>query len=591
MEKMIKVADYIMSFLSEKGIKFAFEVPGGGAMFLNDAITRSSISPVFFHHEQACAMAAVGYSKLNNEVALVVPTSGCGSTNTITGILDAWQDSNPVIIVSGQANKKDTTYMSKVPLRKLGVQEVNIVEIMKPITKYITMVDDPKDIVYKLEKAYHLCTTGRPGPVWLDVPMDVQSADISPDSLKRFIIDKDQQDIVNESDFEKYLKKSKRPIIIAGNGIHLANAREEFREFIEHYNIPCTFTFLGTDLIPSDHPLYIGRIGIKGTRAGNFAVANSDLVISIGSSLSIPSIGFKYELFAREAKKIVVDIDKNEHLKDTIKIDSIIEMDAKQFMIKNMSTEYKTLDRWRKRCARWKFKWPVFDRPDIDKLNMYSFSKKLSEITKDVEASVVVDAGSAYYVMAQTMTDNRLILPSTQGEMGFTIPASIGVYLADQSMEVLAITGEGSFQFNIQELQTIVHNKMPIKIFILNNGGYLSIKNTQIKYFNNRFSGVDPGSGISFPECEKIATAYGLKFYKISNMQELNQLLPEIINYKGYCLCEIVCPPDEKIYPTAASKQEQDGRLVSQPLENMAPFLSEKELNEEMIIPLNEVLK
>lgn len=578
----MKVADYIMNFLSERGVKFAFEVPGGGAMFLNDAVTKSNIKPVFFHHEQSCAMAAVGYSKMNNEVALVVPTSGCGSTNTITGILDAWQDSHPVIVVSGQANRKDTTYLSKVPLRKLGVQEANIVEIVKTITKYATMVQDPEDIAYELEKAYHLCTTGRPGPVWLDIPLDVQASEISPEDLKHFIIETPA--LKKFCEFEEYLKKSKRPIIIAGNGVHLSGARKEFLRFIEKYNIPCAFTFLGTDLIPSDHPLYIGRIGIKGTRAGNFAVANSDLVISIGSSLSIPSIGFRYDLFAREAKKIAVDIDGGEHLKDTIKIDSIIEMDAKQFILENMSIDYETSNYWLNKAAHWKKIWPVFDRPDMDKLNMYSFSKKLSEETKGQDAAVVADAGSAYYVMAQSMTDNRLILPAAQGEMGFAIPASIGAHLADPDVNMLAITGEGSFQFNIQELQTIVHNKMPIKIFILNNGGYLSIRNTQIKYFDNRFSGVDPESGISFPECEKIAAAYGIKFYKITNMRELENLLPKIINSSGQCMCEIICPPEEKIFPTAASRQEEDGSLTSQPLENMSPFLSKEEFEKEMII-------
>jgi len=578
----LKVADYIMNFLSKRGVKFAFEVPGGGAMFLNDAVTKSNIKPVFFHHEQSCAMAAVGYSKMNNEVALVVPTSGCGSTNTITGILDAWQDSHPVIVVSGQANRKDTTYLSKVPLRKLGVQEANIVEIVKTITKYATMVQDPEDIAYELEKAYHLCTTGRPGPVWLDIPLDVQASEISPEDLKHFIIETPA--LKKSCEFEEYLKKSKRPIIIAGNGVHLSGARKEFLRFIEKYNIPCAFTFLGTDLIPSDHPLYIGRIGIKGTRAGNFAVANSDLVISIGSSLSIPSIGFRYDLFAREAKKIAVDIDGGEHLKDTIKIDSIIEMDAKQFILENMSIDYETSNYWLNKAAHWKKIWPVFDRPDMDKLNMYSFSKKLSEETKGQDAAVVADAGSAYYVMAQSMTDNRLILPAAQGEMGFAIPASIGAHLADPDVNMLAITGEGSFQFNIQELQTIVHNKMPIKIFILNNGGYLSIRNTQIKYFDNRFSGVDPESGISFPECEKIAAAYGIKFYKITNMRELENLLPKIINSSGQCMCEIICPPEEKIFPTAASRQEEDGSLTSQPLENMSPFLSKEEFEKEMII-------
>jgi acetolactate synthase-1/2/3 large subunit len=586
--KGLKVADYIIGFLEKKGMSHAFQVPGGGAMFLNDAVARSNMQSIFCHHEQSCAMAAVGYAKVHNKMALVIPTSGCGSTNTITGVLDAWQDSHPLFIVSGQANKKDTTYMSKIPLRKLGAQEVNIIEIIKSITKYSTMVEDPVDIALILEKAYHLATTGRPGPVWIDVPLDVQSEEIFLEDLQHWEPKKQDKSTYSfhSEDFEYFLKKSKRPIIIAGNGIHLADAREEFKRFVEHYRIPCAFTFLGTDLLPVEHPLYIGRLGIKGTRAGNFAVANSDLVISIGSSLSIPVVGYMYELFAREAKKIVIDIDKTAHMKKTIKIDKIIEMDAKQFLSSNKTAQYDIDSLWVSNCQRWREKWPVFKRKDIDQLNMYSFSKALSSLTKGQETAVVVDAGSAYYVMAQSVEDSRLIMPASQGEMGFTVPASIGVSLADRDLKVLAVTGEGSFQFNIQELQTIVQYELPIKLFILNNGGYLSIKNTQTKYFSKRFSGVDPESGISFPESEKIAAAYGIKYFKIEDKNDLEKTLVEVLQYGQCCICEVICPSDEEIYPTAASQQNKDGKITSQPLENMSPFLTEEEFNEEMIIPI-----
>lgn len=581
---MVRVADYVAQFLENKGIQHVFEVTGGGAMFLNDAVEQSKLTPIFCHHEQSCAMAAVGYTKVNNEVSVVIPTTGCGSTNTITGILDAWQDSHKLMVISGQVNKKDTTFLNPTPLRKLGVQEVNIVEIVNSITKYAVMVENAQDIAYELEKAYHLCTTGRPGPVWIDIPLDIQSTLINEDDLRHYTPDPIPKNLSSISKFEQYLKNAKRPIIIAGNGIHLSDSSKSFKQFIEHYQIPVAATFLGMNLLEEDHPLYVGRVGLKGTRAGNFAVANSDLIIALGSSLSIPATGFQYHLFGREAKIIVVDIDKNEHLKNTVKIDEIIEEDLANFFTLPYKANIPVNLTWLNKCQTWKTKWSIFDREDINELNMYSFSKTLSETTKN--STVVTDAGSAYYVLAQSLLHNQLILPSAQGEMGFALPATIGAYLANPNTTVIGVTGEGSFQFNIQELQTIVHNNLPIKIFILNNGGYLSIKNTQTKFFNKRFSGTGPSSGVSFPDTEKIAYAYGIPFKRISTLEELTQNLPSILNSDTYFLCEIMCPSDETIYPTSATLQTEDGKLISQPLENMAPFLSKEEFEAEMIIPI-----
>ena len=581
---MVRVADYVTQFLESKGIKYVFEVTGGGAMFLNDAVEQSNLTPIFCHHEQSCTMAAVGYTKVNNEVPVVIPTTGCGSTNTITGVLDAWQDSHKLMIISGQVNKKDTTLLNPTPLRKLGVQEANIIKIVNSITKYAVMIEDAQNIAYELEKAYHLCTTGRPGPVWIDIPLDIQSTLIDENNLKHYTPDPVVKNLSSIDRFEYYLKNSKRPIIIAGNGIHLSNSSESFKEFIEHYQIPVATTFMGINLLKEDHPLYVGRIGLKGTRAGNFAVANSDLIIALGSSLSIPATGFQYHLFGREAKIIAVDIDKNEHLKNTVKVDEIIEEDLSNFFSFPYKNNLPINTTWLDTCQSWKTKWSVFDREDIHELNMYSFSKTLSETTKD--SVVVTDAGSSYYVLAQSLLHNQLILPSAQGEMGFALPATIGAYLANPNTTIIGVTGEGSFQFNIQELQTIVHNNLPIKIFILNNGGYLSIKNTQTKFFNKRYSGTGPSSGISFPDAEKIAYAYGIPFKRISTLKELTQNLSSILNSDTYFLCEVMCPTNETIYPTSATLQTEDGKLVSQPLENMAPFLSKEEFEAEMIIPI-----
>jgi len=581
---MVRVADYVAQFLENKGIQHVFEVTGGGAMFLNDAVEQSKLTPIFCHHEQSCTMAAVGYTKVNNEVSVVISTTGCGSTNTITGVLDAWQDSHKLMVISGQVNKKDTTLLNPVPLRKLGVQEANIVKIVDSITKYAVMIEDAQDIAYELEKAYHLCTTGRPGPVWIDIPLDIQSTLIDVNNLKHYTPNPVPKNLSSISKFEYHLKNSKRPIIIAGNGINLSDSSKSFKRFIEHYQIPVATTFLGVNLLEEDHPLYVGRIGLKGTRAGNFAVANSDLIISLGSSLSIPATGYQYHLFGREAKIIAIDIDKNEHLKNTVKIDEIIEEDLANFFTLPYKSNIHVNLTWLDKCQTWKTKWPIFDREDIHKLNMYSFSKTISETTKN--STVVTDAGSAYYILAQSLLHNQLILPSAQGEMGFALPAAIGAYLANPNTTTIGVTGEGSFQFNIQELQTIVHNNLPIKIFILNNGGYLSIKNTQTKFFNKRYSGTGPSSGVSFPDTEKIAHAYGIPFKRISTLKGLTENISSILNSDTYFLCEIMCPPDETIYPTSATLQTEDGKLVSQPLENMSPFLSRGEFESEMIIPI-----
>lgn len=587
---MVRVADYVAKFLESKNIKHVFTVTGGGAMFLNDGLAKNTnIKGIFNHHEQACAMAAVGYSKVNNKIAVVMPTTGCGGTNTITGLLDAWQDSNKVVFISGNVNKKETTYCSDISLRKFGVQEANIVEIVKPITKYATMITDATSIAYELEKAFSICESDRPGPVWIDIPLDIQGTFIDEDNLEHYIPESTKQSKnLDYTIFEQYLKDAQRPVVIAGYGIHLANAKEDFIKFIEKYNLPVTFTYLGIDFLPSDHPLYIGRLGTKGDRAGNFAVQNSDLVISLGSSLSVSVTGFRYETFAREAKKFVVDIDENEHRKNTISIDYILKANVKDFL-KNCNIEYKTDQSWINKCINWRNKWPVFNEnyKDTTKgINIYYFLNELSKHNKS-DAITISDAGSAYYTTSQALqikNKQRYITSGAQADMGFTIPASIGVAVASNSKNIIGITGDGSFQMNIQELQTIVNFNLPIKIFVLNNGGYLSIRNTMDKFFESRYYGTDTKSGLTFPEIEKIAYAYGLPYYKLETSEDLNNKLEKILSKEEYALIEVICPFKQDIVPSSSAKQNKEGKIVSQPLENMFPFLSEEEFKNEMII-------
>uniref|UniRef100_UPI0040488387 thiamine pyrophosphate-binding protein n=1 Tax=Algoriphagus sp. TaxID=1872435 RepID=UPI0040488387 len=591
MKNKIRVSDYIARFLEDNGVTHVFMVTGGGAMFLNDGIAKSSkINGVFNNHEQASAMAAVGYSKVNNEISVVMPTTGCGGTNTITGVLDAWQDSNKVVFISGNVKSKETTNLLKVPLRKFGVQEANIIEIVKSITKYAEMVIDPNTISYHLEKAFHICSSGRPGPVWLDIPMDIQGAYISEDDLIHFSPEAQVSEKLDYEELKSQLALSKRPIVVAGYGIYLSNTQEKFRHFVEKYKIPVTFTYLGIDLLPSDHPQYVGRLGTKGDRAGNFAIQNSDLVISLGSSLSVSVTGFQYETFARDAKIIVVDIDTNEHKKGTIKVDYEINQCLDDFFDNLPDLSFKINQDWVSICRHWRDKWPVFSKDYYDTKNGVNMYLIIEEISRRLNRNEIVisDAGSAYYVTSQALKINsgiRYITSGAQADMGFTLPASIGASIAAKGLRnVIGITGDGSFQMNIQELQTIVNYNLPVKIFVLNNGGYLSIRNTMDKFFESRYFGTDASSGLTLPCTEKIANAYGIPYFSIRTLDDIHSKLDSILYNTGYSITEIFCPFKQDIIPSSSTKEDENGKLFSPPLEYMFPFLTDDDFKSEMII-------
>ena len=594
-DNKIRVADYITNKISDMGVEHIFTITGGGAMFLNDAVLRNpKLSAVCGHHEQASAMSAVGYAKYSGKLGVVMPTTGCGCTNTITGLLDGWQDNVPMMFVSGQINSYQTMDNYDTPLRQIGVQEADVIAIVKSITKYAVLVKDPKTIRYHVERAIHEAFSGRPGPVWLDIPLDVQSAMIDPNELEGYKIP-DTSTKVTLNDFQQLLEHqstSKRPVILAGNGIRLSGAKEEFISFIEKYNIPVVNTYLAADLLPTDHPLNIGRVGIKGNRAANFALQNSDLLITIGTRLGIPVTGYIYENFAREAKIVVVDIDENEHKKDTIKIDQFIHADAKYFL-ENAELEYVS-DSWSKTCLQWRDDWPVFlpeHMDDTDGISFYGFMKVLSGCMGDDDI-VVSDAGSAYYVSSQAVhldKNQRYITSGAQADMGFTLPASIGVSVARGGKPVIGIVGDGSFQLNMQEIQTMVHNKLPVKMFVWNNNGYLSIRTTQRKFFDDGFIGTDVNSGISFPDLSKISYAYGIKYVKVSEIDNLEDKINETMSHDGPVICEVMCKEWDEVLPTIGSKKLPDGKMFSRPLEDMYPFLTREEFLSKMIIkPLQE---
>lgn len=557
----MRVADYIVDQIYKTGCEHIFLVTGGGAMYLNDAVAaHGKIKPICNHHEQSCAMGAVAYAKYNNSIGAVCLTTGCGGTNAITGLLDAWQDSVPVIFVSGNVNR---AHMAPTGVRNLGVQEANIIDIVRPITKYSVVVENPEEIGDIMQKAISIATSGRPGPVWIDVPMDVQGSPC-------FSI-------------EEQIKNAERPLILAGNGINCADAKLAFREFVRKTNIPVVTSYNGVDLIQSDNSNFVGRVGIKGTRAGNFAMQNCDLLLVIGCRLPVPVTGYDYSTFAREAKVIVVDIDADEHSKDTVKIDKFIHSDAKEFLQKNIFNRDRT--EWNETCLRWRSKWPICpEKNPSDKVDLYYFTHCLNKL-KRFDDVVISDAGSAYYVCSQAtgIKDNqRYITSSAQAEMGFTIPACIGVAFA-KGTDVIGVTGDGSFMMNLQELQTIAHYNLPVKLFVWNNDGYLSIRTTQKKFFEGREIGTDAESGVSIPNIRKVVESFGIE-YAYADAEGLEGAIKYTLDYNGPVVCEVICEKWQEVVPTLMGKKNDDGTITAKPLEDMYPFLSREEFYDNMII-------
>lgn len=592
----LNVAQTVADYLSRQlRIDTVFTVTGGGAMFLNDAFgNHDTIKAVYNHHEQASAMAAVGYAKARNDYGLACVTTGCGCTNALTGLLDAWQDNVPVIFVSGQVKLKDSTGGTGLNIRQLGVQEANIVKLVESITKYAVLIDNPKKIRFELEKAAWIAKTGRPGPVWIDIPQDIQGAPCDWNSLEGFT---PQARVVKPvaaelSELKQKLSKSTRPLLLAGNGIRLANQRNQFKQFVERLGIPCVFSYLSIDLLPSDHPLAIGRLGTKGDRAGNFAVQNADLLIVLGSRLSIPLTGFEYDQFAREAEIVVIDLDKDEHSKGTVSIDQLILTDLRDFFAQE-DLDIGDFSDWATKCLSWKNNWKVYD-PAYGKetnVNMYEFVHKSPSIAK-ANAHFVSDAGSAYYISSQALQlerGQRYHTSGAQADMGFTLPAAIGVAFARPNEQVIGITGDGSFQMNLQELQLLVQHQPELKLCIWNNSGYLSIKATQKKFFNEKYAGTGQNSGLTFPSVKKLCAAYGLPYVRIETPQELDERLSSAFNTSGPVIIEVVCPEFQEVIPNVSALKRNDGSMVSKPLEDMYPFLERDEFYANMIVkPLAE---
>lgn len=582
----VKVAKYIADFVAEHGVEHVFTVTGGGAMHLNDAFGHHpKLKSIYDHHEQACAIAAEGYTRLSGKLAVVCVTSGPGGTNAITGVLGGWLDSIPMFVVSGQVKRETTIRARNLDMRQLGDQEYDIVASVKPMTKYAEMVLEPNDIRYHLEKAWYLCQNGRPGPVWIDVPLDVQAAWVETDELKGFDGPYDEKPVYDTSLTEgilKHLMEAKRPVIFAGTGIRLANALPEFLEFVNKMQIPVVTAWNAHDVLPDDSPYFCGRPGTVGTRGGNFVVQNSDCLLVLGCRLNIRQISYNYQSWAQNAYKMVVDIDKRELVKPTVKVDYPIWADLKDVLV---DLNKQTIDFNHAEWLNWaheinkKYPAALTEYYKTEVLNPYVFVKEFTSGLKE-DDKIICGNGSACVIGFQAAVikeHTRLFTNSGCAAMGYGFPAAIGACVEEKGKRVICLDGDGSFQMNLQELQTVVYNKLNLKILYLNNNGYHSIRQTQTNLFKGQpLVGVCDGNGVSFPDMEKIAWAYGIPYIKVTKIEDIEKLL-KAMETDGPLFAEIVVDVAQNFAPKLSSKVLPDGKIVSPEIDDMFPFLERDE--------------
>lgn len=640
----VRVADYIAERLTAAGISQVFTVTGGGAMHLNDALGhKEGLHCLYNHHEQACAIAAESYARIHNQIAVVCVTTGPGGTNAITGVAGGWLDSIPMLILSGQVRYDTTARWSGLGIRAMGDQEFDICKAVSCMTKYCEMVIDPMRIRFCLEKALYLAKAGRPGPCWLDIPLNVQGAFVESEDLIGFdwedyeaggtgwklpsSVHEITEDQAGHGEIRplrapavsretaraivEKIQESSRPVLNIGNGVRIAGAHEVFMRVAERLGIPVVTGWNSQDAIYDAHPLYTGRAGGMGDRAGNFAVQNSDLVVSVGSRLSIRQVGYNYDTWARGAYVIVNDVDAEELKKPSVHADMRIHADAKELLETLESYLKKEQESgslslpvfgggkglremdWRQTCRMWKEKYPVIqpkhmEHGDDEPANVYALVKELSSELHEGQITVVGNgsacvAGGHGYIIKK---GQRFITNSAIASMGYDLPAAIGACMADHSQDIILLTGDGSIQMNLQELQTIIHHKMPIKIFLINNGGYHSIRQTQKSFFGEPLVGIGVDSrDLSFPDMEKLAAAYGYPYVRAAHNSELKEAVLKTLSLEGPAICEVFVSMDQNFEPKSSAKRLPDGTMVSPPLEDLSPFLSEEEMDQNMIIP------
>lgn len=587
----IKLSDYIAKRLKEfHNVEHFFMVSGGGAMHLNDSLGRY-IPYTANHHEQACAIAAEGYARVNQKLAVVNVTTGPGGLNCLNGVFGQWTDSVPVLYISGQV--KYTTTMSscpEIPLRQLGDQEVDIISVVKPLTKYAKMVTEPNEIKYHIDRAIYEATTGRLGPVWLDIPMNVQGALIDENDLIDFEQPKQTVFDLKIDEVVEKLKSAKRPLIVAGHGIHLSRQEETFHQMIKFSNIPVVTTFNGVDVLPSDHKNFCGRIGTVGQRAGNFTLQNADVILFLGTRNNIRQASYNWENFAKNAYKIVVDIDKAELSKPTVIPDLKINSDLKEFLPElakkfPMITDTEWLAFSKNLLVKYDFVNVEEYQSKNEVINVYDFVHTLSNVMYEGDI-VVAGNGSACVCAYQTLKikeGQRVFWNSGDASMGYDLPAAIGACYESDGRNVICLTGDGSIMMNIQELQTVAYNKLPLKIFVINNSGYSSIRQTQRNFFNGHMTGSGADSGVSVPDFTEIGKAFGIKSVRISNPKTMNDELQNVLKMRGPVLCEVITEKEYAFSPKLSAKKLPDGTMVSPSLEDMFPFLDREEYESNII--------
>lgn len=588
----IKVSDLIANFLVENGIKDIFTITGGGAMHLNDALGHhDKLRCIYNNHEQACAIAAESYARLTGKIAAVCVTSGPGGTNALTGVMGGWLDSIPMLVISGQVKRETTIWSTELPLRQLGDQEFNIIDCVACMTKYAEMVTDANDILYHLEKALYMATHGRPGPVWLDVPLDIQAAIINTEDLKHynsFEYDANLPKMPKKNTLEAVLEKiqnAKRPVILAGSAIRLSNSHTEFIELIEKLDIPVVTAWNAHDVLWDNHPLYCGRPGTLGLRGGNIIVQNCDLLIDFGCRLNVRQISYNYKSFAENAYKIMVDIDVAELYKPTLQIDMPIHANLHDVLCGLNELPYvsnKNQSDWLLWCKSIHEKYPAVQSHFLEKaypLNPYVFIERMFDHLSNDDV-VVTSNGSACVIgfqAAKIKKGQRLYTNSGCASMGYGLPAALGACVASNNKRIICLEGDGSIQMNLQELATVSYNRHNIKIIWLNNNGYHSIRQTQTNLFKGNLVGADLNSGVAIPEAEKIANAFDLPYIKIDSLSHIDNKLKKMLSIEGPVLCEVVLDINQNFEPKLSSKIHKDGSITSPTLDDMFPFLDREE--------------
>ena len=612
----VRLSDYVASVIAAHGVRHVFMLTGGGAMHLNDAIGRAEgLRYICCHHEQALAMAAESYTRLSGRLAAVNVTAGPGGINALNGVHGAYTDSIAMIVVSGQAKRETLRQNASVRLRQLGDQEAEIVAMVKPITKFAVMIEDPQDIRYLLEKALWLATTGRPGPVWIDIPIDIQAARIDPETLRGFDphIEGYGRDYALPAEYGwltgeplreaarnviKAFKTAERPVLLPGTGVRIAGAHDLFLQVAERLGAAIAPGWNAQDVVDDDHPLYVGRPSTVGDRSGNFAVQNADLLLVLGCRLNIRQISYNFASFARAAKKIMVDVDAAELHKPTLSIDMPIHAELKQFL----SVLLEELDGYEaaqahrdylgwtmERRRRYSTVLPEYwDTKGV--VNPYCFTETLFEQLEPDEVIVMADATAAVVTVqaAKLKKGQRIFSNSGAASMGYDLPATIGAWHAmpEGSKRIICMAGDGSIMQNLQELQTIVGQSIPAKIFLYNNSGYHSIRQSQQAHFKGFSVGCGPDSGVTFPDFGKIAAAFGFEYVSTSDHATMGAAIRETLASPGPAICEVFVDKAQNFAPKLSSRVRDDGTMVTAALEDLAPFLSREELAENMLIPL-----